>query len=402
VTTEVSEWFGGRAVALSGLSPGSGTADLQPFADALAGVRVIGLGEATHGSREFFLLKHRMLEFLVTEQGFTVLAMEASAAAAIAVDDYVLHGEGDPAAALHDLGFWTWNTAEMLAVLRWLREHNSTVPAAARVSFVGIDPQCPGASLAALRAGTSQAEAALVARLAPLGEHRLADDAPLKPDLLAAATELEAAVAGTQLGAHARTVRQYAILATRPMRHADPEQTFSAARDEILADNVDALLTDAETKVALWAHNGHVMTGNYSAGTIPAMGSHLRRRHGDEYYALGVLFGEGEFLARRTWFGRVRRRDRPPVVHRIPFAANKMVVEATLKAAHSGPFLVDLRGPTPPEPVTAWLHRRNYMRGFGSGVGRFTYKTSFMQTVLAEEFDGIAYVPAVGCSTPLD
>ena len=400
MTTEVSEWLGGRAVALSGLSPGSGTADLQPFADALAGVRVIGLGEATHGSREFFLLKHRMLEFLVIELGFNVLAMEASAAAAIAVNDYVLRGEGEPAAVLRGLVFWTWRTAEVMAVLRWLREHNSTVPAAARVSFAGIDPQCPGVSLAALRAGSSQAEAALVARLAPLVEHRLDDGAPLQPDLLAAATELEAAVAGTELGAHARAVRQYAILATRPMRHADSGQTFSAARDEILADNVDALLADAEARVAVWAHNGHVMTGSYSAGTIPAMGSYLRKRHGDEYYALGALFGEGEFLARRTRFGRIRW-DRPPVVHRTPFAASETVVEATLKAAHPGPFLVDLRRPPTPEPVTAWLHRRNYMRSFGSAVGRFTYKTSFMQTVLAEEFDGIAYLPEVGCSTPL-
>jgi hypothetical protein len=44
VTSEVSDWLGGRAVALAGLAPGSGTEDLQPFADALAAVRVIGLG----------------------------------------------------------------------------------------------------------------------------------------------------------------------------------------------------------------------------------------------------------------------------------------------------------------------------------------------------------------------
>jgi len=62
MTTEVADWLGGRAVALSGLTPGPGTADLRPFTDALAGVRVVGLGEATHGSREFVLLRHRMLE----------------------------------------------------------------------------------------------------------------------------------------------------------------------------------------------------------------------------------------------------------------------------------------------------------------------------------------------------
>jgi erythromycin esterase len=129
-------------------------------------------------------------------------------------------------------------------------------------------------------------------------------------------------------------------------------------------------------------------------GFLPA------QRHGDEYYALAALFGEGELFARRSRFGRVRR-GRPPVVHRIPFAANELLVEATLKAAHAGPFLVDLRGPTPPEPVAAWLQRRSYLRGFGAVVGRFTHKTMFTATVLAEEFDGIAYLPEVVSSTPL-
>jgi hypothetical protein len=89
------------------------------------------------------------------------------------------------------------------------------------------------------------------------------------------------------------------------------------------------------------------------------------------------------------------------VVHRIPYAANELLVEATLEAAHPGPVLVDLRGPTPLEPVTAWLRRRNYLRGFGAVVGRVSYKTTFTATVLAEAFDGLAYLPEVGRSTPL-
>ena len=52
------------------------------------------MGEATHGTREFFKTKHRMLEFLVEKMGFTVFAIEANWPESLAVNDYVLNGNG--------------------------------------------------------------------------------------------------------------------------------------------------------------------------------------------------------------------------------------------------------------------------------------------------------------------
>jgi hypothetical protein len=72
------------------------------------------MGEATHGSREFFQMKHRMLEFLAEKMGFTVFAIEANWPESLAVNDFVLNGEGDPAVALAGMYFWTWNTEEVL------------------------------------------------------------------------------------------------------------------------------------------------------------------------------------------------------------------------------------------------------------------------------------------------
>ena len=68
------------------------------------------MGEATHGTHEFFQLKHRMLEFLVERMGFTVFGIEANWPESLAVNDYVLNGNGDPAKALAGFYFWTWNT----------------------------------------------------------------------------------------------------------------------------------------------------------------------------------------------------------------------------------------------------------------------------------------------------
>ncbi|MER7541083.1 hypothetical protein ABTX77_41010 [Streptomyces sp. NPDC097704] len=102
---EVTRWLARTALPLTGVTAGASTADLQPLKSVLDGARAVGLGEATHGTREFFRLKHRLLEFLVTELGCTVLAMEASASAGPAVDAYVRHGVGDAAQVLAGLGF---------------------------------------------------------------------------------------------------------------------------------------------------------------------------------------------------------------------------------------------------------------------------------------------------------
>lgn len=432
VPEDLAGWLAGRAGRLDTLEPGAPVADLEPLRLALDGVRVVGLGEATHGTREFFLLKHRLLRFLVEELGYTVLAMEASVAAAEAVNDYVLHGTGDAAEALGGMVFWTWHTREMLAVVEWMREHNRAAPPERRVRFAGIDPQYPAASIEWLARHLGEVAPAFLEPLAALGQTRLGVDGPLDPAVETAARRLEdylnarceetdagggpppetGAGAGSPRGAdaghgspceaagHARTLRQSAVLASRPMRHADPQQTVSAVRDLFLADNVDRLLRDPEVKVAVWAHNGHVMTGHHGGGPVPAMGRHLRQRHGDAYYALGLLMGEGEFRARRSRFGRPDPR-KPPVRNRVPRADDATMVEARLAAACPYDHLLDLRAGERPDGVARWLGARLYVRNFGAVVNRFTYKLTFAPTVLADDFDGLAFIRSGTCSTPL-
>ncbi|GAA4520823.1 erythromycin esterase family protein [Nonomuraea ferruginea] len=396
---EVTGWLASRAVPLDGLDPRGPVAGLEPLRQVLDGVRVVGLGEATHGTREFFLLKHRLLRFLVEELGFTVLAMEASVSASEALDAYVLGGAGEPERLLADLGFWTWRTREMLAVVEWMREHNRTAEPKAR--FAGIDPQFPAASLRWLRDHLGERAGELLGPLAVLGETRLGVGEPLDPAIEAAARGLADEVgAGGPGEAHARTVRQFATLVTRPMRDADGARTAGAARDQFMADNVDRLLEDPAAKVAVWAHNGHVAAGHYARLGAPVMGDHLRQRHGAGYYALGLLFGQGEFRARRLRFGRPDVR-RPPVRHRVPAAGRPDVAESLLAAACPRDHVVDLRLGPRPEAVTRWLGEQQYVRGYGATAGRFSYKLTFTPAVLGAAFDGLAYIAHGTCSTPL-
>jgi len=137
----VQQWLRRAAIPLNTVVAGHGFSDLQPLKRLVREARIVSLGEATHGTREFFQLKHRILEFLVSEMGFTVFAIEASMPEAFDINQYILTGEGDPEKALAGLYFWTWNTAEVLEMVRWMRRYNADPNHTAKVKFYGFDMQ---------------------------------------------------------------------------------------------------------------------------------------------------------------------------------------------------------------------------------------------------------------------
>src|SRR4051794_31944631 len=137
--TDVVEALRRQARLLDTIRPGSGSADLQPVRDLVAGAQVVGLGEGSHGASEHFVLKHRLIELLVEQEGFRHVAIEASEAACEAIDSSVVDGDGDLAAALSGQGYTAWDTEEVGALLRWLRRYNAGRDRGDRVRFHGLD-----------------------------------------------------------------------------------------------------------------------------------------------------------------------------------------------------------------------------------------------------------------------
>ena len=123
---DVTSWIRTNAVPLKTVEARHGFDDMEPLRRIIGDARIVSLGEATHGTREFFQLKHRMLEFLATRMGFTIFSIEANMPEAYRLNDYVLNGTGDPAQLLRGMYFWTWNTEEVLDMIRWMREFNAS------------------------------------------------------------------------------------------------------------------------------------------------------------------------------------------------------------------------------------------------------------------------------------
>jgi erythromycin esterase-like protein len=137
----VRDWIAGHAIRLTTPEAGHGFDDMQPLKQVVGKARIVALGEATHGTHEFFQLKHRMVEFLASQMGFTIFAIEANMPEAYQLNEYVLHGTGDPVALIKGMYFWTWDTQEVLAMVKWMREFNAS--GKGQIQFTGFDMQTP-------------------------------------------------------------------------------------------------------------------------------------------------------------------------------------------------------------------------------------------------------------------
>ncbi|MFG2485162.1 erythromycin esterase family protein [Streptomyces virginiae] len=416
MSNAIEGWLAAHARTLDTLDPGAPYEDLEPLRGVLRDVRIVGLGESTHGTREFFRLKHRVLEFLVRDMGCTALAMEASESAALAVDAYVCHGVGDPVRLIARLGFWTWRTEEMLDIVEWMRAHNRGVPADRRVRFVGIDPQLAADSVAAVGSYLGQVAPERVADMAELEVlararpgtgpdpeqrllHRAQAVAGFLDDNRAKFAELTSPEAVAEAARHARILCRAADLVTRSLDPGSPQDNVFAVRDRHMAEAVVRLAESGGGSggtagpVALWAHNGHIAKGVYGNG-VPALGSHLRARFGDGYYALGLLFGKGSFRARSA-----NRTQGPGVRHRI--GTSLRCVEGRLATAAPGNYYVDLRAADPSSEGARWLREPSAQRSFGAAVPRLTYRFHIAPLTPAEDYDGLAFVARSTCSRPL-
>src|SRR4029450_11160429 len=140
--------------------------DLRPLKNLVRNARIVALGEGTHGTSEFFRMKHRILEFLASEMGFTIFSIEANMPEAYRVNDYVLRGVGDPKALLKGMYFWTWNTEEVLAMIEWMRQFNAS--GKGRIQFTGFDMQTPTVAMTIVQEFLDKVEPEYAGRVSPI------------------------------------------------------------------------------------------------------------------------------------------------------------------------------------------------------------------------------------------
>jgi erythromycin esterase len=383
-------WMKQTGVPLKAVEAGQGMEDLAPLKPVLKDTRVVALGEATHGTREFFQLKHRLLEFLVKELGFTVFALEENFAEGLAFNDYVLHGQGDPARLLSGSA---WDTEEVLALLHWMRRYNEDPAHTRKLKFYGVDLQFSPGAVARVRAYLARVDAAQGAQAeAPLealalpraGFTRLPAERQREVgaslDALAQRFEAEKARYVRQSSAAEWAVARQCVRVLRQFV-GKVLQEEEELRDRAMAENLLWALEHEGpgTRAVLWAHNGHVQRGPGEWQEYP-MGRHLADALGPSLYVFGMAFHRGAFLA-------FNMDPRPPpdrqgmVAFSVP-PEPEDTLDAALAATGWPVFALDLRPLPRAGPAYEWWRRARRAHDIG-----FVYSD--------EGYPSLAWIPAL-------
>lgn len=339
---------------------------------ALVGdARIVLLGEASHGTHEFYRERARITRRLIAELGFTAVAIEGDWPDAYRVNRYIrgIGGDVDAEEALRDFArfpAWMWRNADVLDFVGWLRAYNAGRHHTARkVGFYGLDLYSMGHSMEAVIAYLDEHDPQAATR----ARHRYECLQPYAED---SSSYGRAILLGAGEPCRRRVIEQLVELRRRAGEFlsedglaAEDEQFFAEQnaaivadaeeyyrtmfaeragswnqRDRHMADSLDHLLAHLDrhggtARVVVWAHNSHV--GDARASEMSQrgelnLGQLLRERHGRDVIAVGFTTYTGTVTAASDWGAPAeRKRVRPG----LPESC-----EALLHAVHVPAFLL--------------------------------------------------------------
>ncbi|MGY1593953.1 erythromycin esterase family protein [Geodermatophilus sp. SYSU D00708] len=392
--------------------PLRGPVDLDPLLERVGDARVVAIGEASHGTHEYYAWRAALTRRLVTERGFGFVAVEGDWPDCYRVNRSVKLRPGadaDPHDALDAFSrwpTWLWANDDVVDFCRWLREVNAERPDDQRVGFYGLDvyslwdsmqelvawlrenePEHVETAVRALRCfepfGEDGAEYAFASRFAPTScEHAVVD-------LLHHLCERRGEVSFDGDPEMRFSAEQNAAVVVDAERYYRAMVRGSAeswnVRDVHMADTLDRLLAHAGDKAVVWEHNTHVgdarATDMADSGMVN-VGQLLRERHGrDDVVLVGLGGHAGGVVAGSEWGAQMQRMPVPE--------ARPGSLEAVLhdEVGRDALFVVP-RGPRP-----AWLDRRLDHRAIG-----VVYRPererwgNYVPTVVGERYDAFLYL----------
>ncbi len=291
--------------------------DLSFFKSIVGDARIIALGESTHGTSEFFRLKHRVLEYAINKMGVRVFAIEDHPLVVARANQYVMGGPGTARAAMGNM-LGVWQTKEVHDMIDWMRRYNDVHPTD-KVIFTGFDIQNHSIAIDSLYSflertppEVKQQVKALLDGLRKNGHNSYSVSDSVKLSWFNNSKEVLNLISSlcntwmlTIKNPEQKMSLEWAIqYATLINQFA--ENTYkghaSLHRDIAMADNVTWIIDVYKpgAKALLWAHDVHISRGEHANKDMniyygKSMGAHLARKYGTAYKSLGIFTYQGEY-----------------------------------------------------------------------------------------------------------
>lgn len=407
--------------------------DYDALLELIGEARFVLIGEASHGTHEFYEERARITRRLIVEKGFCAVAVEADWPDAHRVNRYV-RGQGDDADADAALaGFkrfptWMWRNTAMVDFVEWLRRHNQALPAAApRIGFYGLDLYSLFTSIAEVLHYLDQVdpEAARHARARYACFDHYHDDSQrygyatgfglsqsCASEVITQLIELNSRAAeymrrdGTDARDAAFHAQQNARLVVDAERYY--RTMFSGhisswnLRDHYMASTLDTLAAHLQpasgglpSKIVVWAHNSHV--GDARATEVGrsgkwTLGQLTRERYHEQAFLLGLTTYTGTVTAASDWDAPTeRKRIRPALAD---------AYESLFHRTGIARFMLPLQADT---ETSRALWKQQLERAIGVIYRPETERQShYFHAHLSQQFDAVLHFDETRALEPLE
>jgi len=402
--------------------------DYDPLLELIGDARVVLLGEASHGTHEFYRERAEITKRLIVEKGFTVVAVEADWPDAYRVNRYV-RGTSNVRSSDEALGgfkrfpTWMWRNTVVCDFVGWLREHNAQLSTdAAKTGFYGIDLYSLHASIDAVLGYLAKVdpEAAQRARYRYACFEHFGEDPQAYG--YAASFNLNQSCEDEVADQLRELQRHAAEYADRDGRIAEDEYFYAEQnarlaknaeeyyrsmfhgrvsswnlRDTHMADTLDALLAHLDrqgghTKAVVWAHNSHLGDARATEMGELNVGQLVRERYGSEAVLVGFSTYTGSVTAASDWGDPPeRKRVRPGL---------KGSYEALFHEVGIPRFLLPLRNN---RAVGEDLRQARLERAIGVIYRPETERLShYFHARLSDQFDAVLHFDETRALEPLE
>ena len=393
-------------------------AELDALLERIGDAKIVLLGEATHGTSEFYRMREHISQELIARKGFRFVAIEGDWPDVARLDHYVRHFEYPPSewTAFARFPTWMWRNNEVRSFVDWLHAHNAERAPPERVAIYGLDLYSlytsirsvlkyldevdpDSARIARQRYGCLtpwQADPATYGHAALTGAYRTCEKEVVRmlQDILHKQSDYAA-----HDGERFMDAVQNARLVTDAERYYRIMYYGSRAswnlRDNHMFETLKTLLDfhGSKAKAIVWAHNSHV--GDAAATEMSARGEynigHLcREEFGNSVYSIGFGTHTGTVAAASDWDG--------PMEVKAVLPSLKQSYERLCHETGRSQFMLPLRGRS---EVRDRLARPRLERAIGVIYRPETELAShYFQAVLPEQFDEYIWFDESRAVTP--
>jgi erythromycin esterase-like protein/predicted phosphoribosyltransferase len=403
--------------------------DYDPLMERIGDARFVLLGEASHGTHEFYRERAEITKRLIVEKGFAAVAVEADWPDAYRVNQYVrgLGKDVDAVEALADFRrfpIWMWRNTDVVAFVEWLRVRNDKRSAGdAKTGFYGLDLYSLRASMKAVLGYLEKVDHAAAQRAREryacfdqFGEDTQAYgfmtglnlSKSCEEEVISQLVELQnrAMHDGRRSGRVGEDERFYAEQNARLVKNAEAyyrtmflkEEPSWNLRDRHMVETLEALVTHLSrqvgtVKIVVWAHNSHLgdarATEMGQRGELN-VGQLVREQHNGEAVLVGLTTHHGTVTAASAWDGPAERK-------RVRSALTDSY-EALFHAARPARFLLTWR-----DDVAAHLRDPRLERAIGVLYRPDTERAShYFGVRLPDQFDAVLHFDETRAVEPLE